>query len=225
MNSSLTAAQRLRRYVADAVILAGIVVVTAGAACAEEVKQVWPEWQLRLSVDSQTRIILMGKVTREEDTPTNLQVGVGIDHRFDEHFSMRLGYLEGFALQSGASGDEQRPYLEQTFGCLLPLSLQVELHSRGELRWLDGAFSWRVRERLQIQRRFEIATYRFTPYASAEAYYDSRYDAFSRTRLSFGAIFPVDEHLSVDVYGSRQMDNRPTSKTVDALGLRIIFAY
>jgi hypothetical protein len=49
--------------------------------------------------------------------------------------------------------------------------------NRLDLRWVDGNFSWRCRNRLTLERHFKMGGNRaLTPYASGELFYDSRFD-------------------------------------------------
>ena len=48
------------------------------------------------------------------------------------------------------------------------------------------ASSCALRERIQVQRDVAIGNYLFTPYASAEVYFDTQYNQMSRYRLTLG---------------------------------------
>ena len=46
--------------------------------------------------------------------------------------------------------------------------------NRADLDWKTGNFSWRYRNRLQIERRLAIRSYHPAPYASVELFYQSQ---------------------------------------------------
>lgn len=46
--------------------------------------------------------------------------------------------------------------------------------NRVDFRWVNDKFSVRYRNRLTLEREFTIGERSYTPYASIEAYYDSR---------------------------------------------------
>ncbi len=188
--------------------------------------QLWPELQIQYGLTKNTDVLALANRTRdrEEHAITEVQVGVLVTHRFDERFSVGLGYRYGFAPGSDPF-EEHRFLAEQTFRFTLPWDVRLSLRTREDLRWLNEGFSLRIRERAKIEREFRIDGYAFTPYASAELYYDTRFDAISRGRFIVGAVFPVTPYLSLDIYGARQSDWRPRTKHVNALGLSVVFSF
>ena len=188
--------------------------------------QVWPELQIQYGLTKDTDVLGLANRTRDLDEHgiTEVQVGLLVTHRFDEHFSLGLGYRYGFAPGSDPF-EEHRLLAEQTIRFALPWDVRLSLRTREDLRWLNEGFSVRIRERAKIEREFAIGGYAFTPYASAELYYDTRFDAVSRGRFILGAVFPVTPYLSLDIYGARQSDWKPRTKHVNALGLSVVFSF
>jgi hypothetical protein len=45
-----------------------------------------------------------------------------------------------------------------------------------------------------------MGRFRFGPYGRAEAFYDSRYDKWSRTSLVVGSTFPITRHFELEGY-------------------------
>lgn len=70
---------------------------------------------------------------------------------------------------------EHRYFLDVT--ARLPLSHGFTLldRNRGELRDLDGLFSRRYRNRLQLERAFSARERRIPPYIAGERFYEDRY--------------------------------------------------
>src|SRR5262245_47788741 len=56
--------------------------------------QFWPEVQLHIGLDPNTKVILLGNIARDRETAKNLegQLGLNIDHKFNDVFSVRAGY-------------------------------------------------------------------------------------------------------------------------------------
>jgi len=98
--------------------------------------------------------------------------------------------------------------------------LEVQVHY-----WFDTGFSVWLRERIQVARDFTIADYTFTPYTSAEVYFDTRYGTFSRYRLTLGVTLPIDRYISVEPYLVRQVDWVPAGVITNALGFTVIAAF
>ena len=108
---------------------------------------------------------------------------------------------------------------EQTFHLPIGLGFSADFRTREDFRWLDSGFSVRLRERMQVQRDVTIGHYLFTPYASAEVYFDTRYNQVSRYRLQAGVSLPVGEHFQVEPYLARQVDTVGSFTITHALGL------
>lgn len=83
----------------------------------------------------------------------------------------------------------------------------MELRNRLELRWIDGDFSWRDRLRLWIEREFHIGRVTLVPYGSAEPFWDSRYDAFTRVRYQLGTVVPITRWFALEVNYTRDRDD------------------
>lgn len=189
--------------------------------------QFWPEIQLHIGLDPKTKIILLGNITRDRETAQNLegQLGVNIDHKLTDFFSVRAGYRYGTSLIEEEPYTEHRILLEQTFHFALPEMLQLSMRTREDFRFVNGSYSTRVRERATVERSFDIGGFTFAPYASGEIFYDSRYGRFSRHRLALGTVVPIAKSFSVDLYASRQTDTHPEVRHVNAIGLTLVFGH
>lgn len=54
------------------------------------------------------------------------------------------------------------------------------------------------------------------PYVHAEAFYDSRYDSWSRERYEAGTEITLNKHRRIEPYLARQRDDRPSAVRVDS---------
>lgn len=191
------------------------------AARAGETAESWPELQFhKWFNDHQSRLIFMTSVSRDRDSGPSYQAEVGLtaEHRFADWFSGRVGYRHGNATD-GSAFWEHRLLTEQTFHLPIGIGFSADFRTREDFRWQDSGFSVRLRERLQVQRDVTIGRYLFTPYASAEVYFDTRYDQIARYRLILGAAFPVGEHFQVEPYLARQVDTAGSFTITNAFGL------
>jgi len=92
--------------------------------------------------------------------------------------------------------------------------------NRFDLDWKNGNYTWRYRNRLQFQRRVEIRSYRISPYASAEFFYESQYEKWSDTALYAGCLFPLGKHASFDPYYEHQNNTgKKPNQQLNQLGL------
>lgn len=209
--------------------MAGLVLAgaLAAAAQAQEVQEFWPEVQAHYWFNEhRSRAILMASLGRNRDTDTSYQAeqGLTFEHRFTDHFLGRIGYRHGSATDGGAFY-ENRLLTEQTIRLYLPSAVIAELRTREDFRWLNSGFSVRLRERLQLQRDVTVFDYTFTPYASAEIFFDSRFGDFARYRMTAGVTLPIRRHIYVEPYYVRQIDTAPAPIITNAIGLIGIVAF
>ncbi len=138
------------------------------------------------------------------------------------YLDFRGGYEYLTSVTQGSFSHENRGIIEITSRYRFPGSLVLEDRNRVELRFIEGqAFSVRYRNRLQVSRDFGIGNFSFTPFANAEAFYDSRYGGWSTFRYELGIDLPIGPHLVVEPYGVRQRKTRGTPVNVNGLGLTI----
>lgn len=191
-----------------------------GAPTRAQAVEFWPELQFHYAYDERSRLIGSFAVARSRDEEAVYQAeqGIALDHRFTDWFHGRAGYRHANATDGGPFV-ENRLLGEQTFRLALPAGLLVDWRTRQDFRWLDTGFSFRLRERAQIQRDVTLGEHRFTPYASAEAFYDTRHDRIARARWVAGVALPVGRHFTVEPYYAFQLDFAPRSASVHAIGL------
>jgi Protein of unknown function (DUF2490) len=187
--------------------------------------EVWPEVDLYINLNSKWRLFFLGNISQERETNIDIegQVGAHVDHFFNKYLVFRTGYRYGFSLIEEDSFQEHRILFEQTFRVPIPWKILLSDRNREDLRWVDGSFSVRYRNRLMLERDFGIGNFRFTSYASAEIYYDSRFDTFNRNRFVIGTTIPVNKHFALDLSYARQNDSRSQPNHVNAIGVVLVF--
>jgi Protein of unknown function (DUF2490) len=186
--------------------------------------ELWPEVDLFVTLNPVWRLFFLANITQERETNIDQegQVGAHVDYLFNKYLAFRAGYRYGFSLQEDEPFQENRILFEQTIRLPIPWKILMSDRNRQDLRWVDGAFSVRYRNRLMLQRDFILADFRFTGYGSAEVYYDSRYDTFNRNRFVFGVVLPLSRHFGLDLNYARQNDNRSKPYHVDAIGIILV---
>ena len=98
----------------------------------------------------------------------------------DRYLWARVGYLLGGG-EEGLKDFNERRIIVQATG-RVRLANQFWLMHRGQVdfRDIDGQASRRYRYRAAIEREFTLQGVAVVPYAQAEIFYDSRYNAVSR---------------------------------------------
>ena len=94
--------------------------------------------------------------------------------------------------------------------------------NRADVDRKSGNFSWRYRNRVQIERRIAIGSYHPAPYASVEFFYQSQYAKWSDTAIYVGCLFPIGKHIEFDPYYEHQNNTgkRPNQQ-LNQLGLAL----
>jgi hypothetical protein len=91
----------------------------------------------------------------------------------------------GYRYLPQADGGPATNRMEPVATVRFPLKGRLLLtdRNRADLDWKSGAFTWRYRNRFQVEKAITIHSYRFKPYASAEFFYQSQYGKWSDTAI------------------------------------------
>ena len=205
----------------------------------------WPEIDVYINVKPKVRLFLMGTVSKsvEDGEIRNAQsfegqVGAHIDYIPNDHIILRAGYRFGTSV-----GDTDSPYkehrilTEQTLRKLLPGDLLLSDRNREDFRFISGDFSFRYRNRVKVEREFDLFKGRtITPYVSAEIFYDTRSSSWNRNRLALGfeqslrrgplrrMLLPTRQVI-LDLYYMRQNDSGSETLHVNAIGAALVFYF
>ena len=209
-------------------------VLPSSLTCAQDTAetQFWPEVDVFIPLTPKIRLFLMGTITKAQETRSNVegQFGAHLDYTINKKFMIRGGYRYGFSLSDGDPFKEHRIVLEQTVRQPLPLDVLLSDRNREDLRWVNGQFSARYRNRVTVERDFKVLGRQLTPYSSAEVYYDTRFDTWNRNRLTIGVQIPFKKgfplislvdpqrQFVLDLYLTRQNDSRSQPSRIKALG-------
>ena len=98
--------------------------------------------------------------------------------------------------------------------------------SRFELRDVNGDWSYRIRDRLHLQRIPASPTgLALAPYITFEAYYYSQFRTIARIGGRVGSEAHVRGPAYVDLYIARQDNSRTEPRYINALGLTLKLTY
>ena len=214
--------------------------LSSGASAQQDsTKQFWPEVDVYVPLNEKFRLFFLATTTKAQETRDNTegQVGAHIDYHVTRKISLRAGYRYGFSLGGTDPFKEHRIVFEQTLRQPLPLKVLLSDRNREDLRWVNGEFSARYRNRVTLEREFKVLNRAVTPYGSAEVFYDSRFDTWNRNRLVVGtqialkrgvpliSLIHPERQLVLDVYLSRQNDSRSQPARVRGLGMAFIIYF
>jgi len=226
-----------RRVYVSSVGTALLVLFFALPANAQSEEQFWPEIAVYIKVNQNMRLFFQAVGDRENSEHTGADLGASIDfylkplfrlQRFivfqlDESRSRPLLLRAGYHyIPSVDSPTEQRIVLEATPRFPLKSGVVVSDRNRADLRFIEGEFSWRYRNRLTIEREFAINSYNFWSYLRLEGYYDSNYNKWSTTATSFGFIFPIWKPSELEIYYEhKNQTGTSPNQQVNAVGLTL----
>jgi hypothetical protein len=132
-----------------------------------------------------------------------------------EHYLVVAGGYEFLQTkQTGKTKDESRVIVEAIPGFRPPGGFLVRDTNRVEFRWVNGVYSTRYRNKLDVERDFVTHGFRFTPYGSAEVYYDGATNSWNQENYAAGVQWPFKRLLMLDTY--YQLQKCPTCKPPNA---------
>lgn len=202
-----------------------LILFAASLARSQQTAQFWPEIDTYIKLSPTFRLMFNASTTQEAGTTIGSQFGANLDlfakplfklkrftvFQLDESKSrpltIRIGYNR---LPNGDKPPENRVVLDATPRYPLKAGFLVADRNRADLRWINGDFSWRYRNRLMVERTFAIHNYHFTPYVRGEAYYVSTVGKWSRTTEDIGFLFPIRRRAEIEGYYEHMND---TSKS------------
>jgi hypothetical protein len=198
--------------------------------------QVWPETSTFVKLNDKMRFYFLMTTVKEDKDSTEAEVGpnfdfylspfkvkkwafIPLDQSKNQLLLVRVGYRYIYPYTEEGSS-EHRGVVEATARYPLVGGVLVSDRNRVDLRSIEGAKSWRYRNRLTIEREFSFGRLRLNPYIRGEIYYDSRFSKVSRNALIFGSAFPITRHFELESYFEHQNDSGGSSnRTVNAVGM------
>ena len=221
-------------------VWAALFTVLFGIPARAQTNQFWPEVSTFVKLNEKMRFYFLATTVKESEETTEGEFGPNFDFylkplrkqkkrlavfRMDEsknrHLMVRVAY-HYIHPYTGEGSDEQRGILEATGRYPLVGGVLVSDRNRIDFRFIGGEYSWRYRNRLTVEREFSIGRFRFGPYGRAEAFYDSRYDKWSRTALTAGLTFPITRHFELEGFLEHQHDSGGSSnRWLNAVGVVI----
>ena len=196
-----------------------------------------PEIDVYHKLTTGVRFDFQAKQSREGGTPNSPEIGPSLDFYLtkvlprlrevrqsdkdsskDHVLVLSVGYR-----YLPTVGKPPTDRMEPVFTLNLPVPRTMLLLSdknRADLDWKTGSFTWRYRNRVQIQRTLGIRSYHFSPYGSAEFFYESQYGKWSDVALYAGSLFPLGNHVGFNPYYEHQNNaGKKPNQQLNQLGL------
>ncbi len=211
-------------------------------AAVGQTDQLLPEIDAYYKVSPPLRIWFQAKQTREDGAPVTAEIGPSLD--FYLKSPVKFADVTAFDLDDSKSrllvvsvGYRYLPTPNEaptnrfeplfTVNCpIAKIGLLLSDRNRADLDWRAGNFTWRYRNRIQLERTIRTGSYHPSLYASAEFFYNSQYSKWSDTALYVGCLFPFGKHFEFNPYyeHQNQTGNSPNQQ-YNQLGLMLNIFY
>ena len=205
---------------------------------AAQTDQFLPEIDAYYKLTSPVRIWFQAKATNEAGAPVTAEIGPSLD--FYLKAPRALAEITSFDLDDSKSRllvlsigyrylptpnqpptNRLEPFFTLNYRVPKTRSLLSD-RNRADLDWKSGSFTWRYRNRIQIERAVWVRSYHLSPYISAEFFYTSQYDKWSDTALYAGCLLPIGEHFQFNPYYEHQNNTgQSPNQQLNQLGLML----
>ena len=208
-------------------LVAGMMTATTRIVAAQKpTNQFWPELDVYWTPAEHQRTFLEISSSADQDGPKR-EDSIGL---YQDYLRLPAAYFRGgFRYTRSANDNSYREYRivgEATLETWANGLLRLVNRSRLEIRDVNDAWSYRIRDRLHLQRHAAGPTrLALAPYVTFEAYYYSQYRTIAKLGARVGSEARIYGPASVDLYIARQNNSRTTPKYVNALGLTVKLTY
>ena len=215
-----------------------LLVLALGSSSEAQVDQLLPEIDAYYKISSPLRIWFQAKETNEAGDPVTAEIGPSLD--FYVKSPLKFADVTTFDLDDSKSrflvldvgyrylptpGSPPTNRFEPLFTLNYPvprIRFLLSDRNRADLDWKAGTFTWRYRNRVQLERTLKWGSYHLSPYASAEFYYESQYQKWSTTALYAGCLIPIGRHFEFNPYYEHQNNTgKSPNQQYNQLGLML----
>jgi hypothetical protein len=233
---------RLSDHFGKCCLLGTLLLFGLSSYSAAQTDQLLPEIDAYYKITSPVRIWFQAKETNEAGDPVTAEIGPSLDlfvksplkfanvtvFDLDDSKSRMLVISVGYRyLPTPGSPPTNR--MEPLFTMNYPIQkigLLLSDRNRADLDWKDGSFTWRYRNRAQLERTLRVGSYHPSLYASAEFFYESQYGKWSDTAIYAGCLFPIGRHFEFNPYYEHQNNTgKSPNQQYNQLGLMLNLFY
>lgn len=214
-----------------------LLVAVPARAQSSDAAMFWGTANAWLQLPSHLRILASGQL--QDATNTDYQewiIGAGIGYQWKRILKQHLvninedkesrvvggvGYEYVATDVPGDDKREDRIVLSVTPRARPGSRWLLEDRNRLELRWVDGKYSTRYRNRLTVEHDLKFNAFRMTPYAAVELYYSFSSGTLNEEQYSIGLQVPFHPVAMVEVYYLRQECTSCLPGDANMLGLTL----
>jgi hypothetical protein len=221
--------------IAEVLLGLASLVILGCLSVSAQTAQVLPEVDTYFKLSSDLRVSFQAKQTREASDPVQAEIGPSFDFYLkpllnlkdiaafdlDDSKARPLVFSIGYRYLPQANGAPATNRMEPVVTFRFPMKrFLLTDRNRADLDWKSGNFTWRYRNRFEIEKRLTIRSYHPALYASAEFFYESQYSKWSDTAIYAGCLFPIGKHLEFNPYYEHQnITGKSPNQQLNQLGL------
>lgn len=203
--------------------------------------QLLPEIDTYLKLESDVRLTFQAKETREAGDPVQGELAPSLDFYLkpllrlkdiaafdlDDSKARPLVFSIGYRYLPQANGAPATNRMEPVVTFRFPMKrFLLTDRNRADLDWKNGTFTWRYRNRFEIEKAIAIRSYHPALCASAEFLYESQYSKWSDTAIYAGCLFPMRKRLEFNPYYEYQnIAGKGPNQQFNQLGLVLSLYY
>ena len=184
--------------------------------------ELWPELDVYWTPAAHQRTFLELSASAEQESAKR-DDSIGL---YQDYLMLPAGYFRaGLRYTKSAHDNSYQEYRfvgEGTFRIWSRGLARLVNRARFELRDVNSDWSYRIRDRLHLQRVPPSQTgLALAPYLTFEAYYFSQYRTIARLGARAGSEARIHGPASIDLYVARQDNSRTAPKYINALGVTL----
>jgi hypothetical protein len=199
----------------------------------------WPTLDLHMQLSPNMRALVFTESKTDQDVPyRQIDFGGGLGFQFwrfgkpheinidadkENFLVVGAGYEYLKTIQPGDDSVENRMVVQATPRYRVGERIILTDRNRVEFRWVNGDYSTRYRNQFEVEYDAEVSGFRFTPYASAEFFYDIATSTWKQEWYTAGFEVPYRRLLRVDLYYLRQNCPGCTPDHLNVIGLTVNF--
>jgi hypothetical protein len=197
----------------------------------------WPALDVHAELGPALKLLAFGELKTDEDFPhRQASFGAALSYRAspiltphrinndtdkEHYFVGTAGYEHLETIQSGVDQFENRVILAATPRYRPLERFLLADRNRVEFRWVGGDYSTRYRNRFTAEYDADTGGFAFTPYASAEFFFDITKSDWNEEQYAAGLMLPYKRILTVDLYYLRQNCPGCSPQFLNVFGLTV----
>jgi hypothetical protein len=201
----------------------------------------WPTVEVHGQIHGNLRFLALGELKNGEDySYDQWRIGaalgyqmksfarphlVDIDPQREHKLLFGAGYEYIESTESSKPGTENRVTLGFTPRGHLPGGFLISDRNRFEFRWVNDVYSTRYRNELGVERGTVVDHFHFTPYATAEFFYDVTTGLWSQEQYAVGIAWPYKRMLKLNTYYLYQVCTACSPEYLNVVGVDLQYFY